>query len=95
LAIDKNVLSYSSTNDEANAYLLLTFGQTHSLKELTIRNRYCTSVSEGVSDICKGYLSNAKIEFINSNGLVKVTASLPDMSSVTDYTMLLTSNSGC
>jgi hypothetical protein len=94
-AIDSNAVSYSSTNALNGANLQITFNSTYSLNQLRIKNRYCSDIIEGAYDICKDFLSLAKVEYIDAFNNVKVTTNLGDMSTYTDYTQSLTSNGGC
>lgn len=94
-AIDSNIVSYSSTNDEAGASLELTFNTEYYLTKLTIHNSWCTDFTDGNSDTCKAYLSFAMIQYIDGNDMVKATTNLGNMTTITDHVITLSSNAGC
>jgi insulin receptor substrate 1 len=93
-AIDENVVSYSSTNNETGAYLLIDLRGTFDITSVTIRNRYCSNLLEGHYDSCKCYLSFATIEFIG-NGVVVATRAVSNSCTLSDVTETLSSNDRC
>ncbi|KAL7509263.1 hypothetical protein ACHAXN_006280 [Cyclotella atomus] len=93
-AIDENVVSYSSTNNETGAYLLIDLRGTFDITSVTIRNRYCSNLLEGDYDSCKCYLSFATIEFIG-NGVVVATRAVSNSCTLSDVTETLSSNDRC
>jgi hypothetical protein len=78
-AIDGSVLTHSSTLNETNAWLQVSFNQPQILSSITIKN--CN-----LNNACQGYLNNAKIEYIDAQDDVKFTAFIGDLSNGLDYT---------
>ena len=96
LAVDGSRTTFSSTDDESNAYWEVDLGAVFNINAIGMRNHYCDSnnAGEGVSDTCKGYLSYAIIEYTTRDGVV-TTDTLGDMSQVSLVEMDLVSNPLC
>eukprot|EP00956_Cyclotella_meneghiniana_P045780 scaffold384236_cov142-Cyclotella_meneghiniana.AAC.1 len=95
-AVDGSRTTFSSTDDESNAYWEVDLGAVFNINRIEIRNHYCDSnnADEGVTDTCKGYLSNAIIQFTTGDGVV-TSDTLGDMSRVSLFVMDLVSNPLC
>ena len=96
LAVDGNIITFSSTNDEIDAYWEIDLGAVFNIDTIEIRNHYCdnANAAEGSIDLCKGYLSYAIIEYTTGDGVV-TRDTLGDMSGVTFFSMDLVSSPLC